>query len=106
MELLREISLSTGRPKKNALSSAEFERVFKIKEELVCRKTWKTVAPIDHTERRHDVTFISVDVESQENLCKIFYRILTKENKRKHRLLRASCGIFIEKTDEISRTLH
>jgi hypothetical protein len=27
------------------------------------------VAPIDHTERRHDVTFISVDVESQEDLC-------------------------------------
>jgi hypothetical protein len=37
------------------------------------------VAPIDHTERRHDVTFISVDVESQENLCKIFYRILANE---------------------------
>jgi hypothetical protein len=29
------------------------------------------VAPIDHTERRHDVTFISVDVESQENLCRL-----------------------------------
>jgi hypothetical protein len=38
------------------------------------------VAPIDHTERRHDVTFISVDVESQENLYTIFYRILAKEN--------------------------
>jgi hypothetical protein len=38
------------------------------------------VAPIDHTERRHDVTFISVDVETQKNRCAIFYRILAKEN--------------------------
>jgi hypothetical protein len=38
------------------------------------------VAPIDHTERCHDVTFISVDVESQENRCTIFYRIFAKEN--------------------------
>jgi hypothetical protein len=29
---------------------------------------------------RHDVTFISVDVESQENLFTIFYMILAKEN--------------------------
>jgi hypothetical protein len=36
------------------------------------------VAPIDHTERRHDVTFISVDVESQENLYN-FLQILAKE---------------------------
>jgi hypothetical protein len=41
----------------------------------------KDVAPIDHTERHHDVTFISVDVELQENMCTIFYRILAKENK-------------------------
>jgi hypothetical protein len=34
------------------------------------------VAPIDHAEIRHDVTFISADVESQENLWTIFYRIL------------------------------
>jgi hypothetical protein len=38
------------------------------------------VAPIAHTERRHDFTYFSVDVESQENLCTIFYRVLAKEN--------------------------
>jgi hypothetical protein len=40
----------------------------------------KDGAPIDQTERRHDVTFFSVDVESRENLCTIFYTMLTKEN--------------------------
>jgi hypothetical protein len=47
------------------------------------RPEWGTSLPetlIDHTERCHDDTFISVDVESQENLRTIFNRIFAKEN--------------------------
>jgi hypothetical protein len=55
----------------------------------------------NHTESRHNVTFFSVHVASRENLCSLFYRILAKES-----IAWASCGIFIEKTDEISGTLH
>jgi hypothetical protein len=69
---------------------------------MLAGKSRRDVAPIDHTERRR-VTFISVDLESQENLVCNFDRILAKENIV---YIRASCGIFIEKTDEISRTLH
>jgi hypothetical protein len=85
----------------------QFQRYFSI---LKTHGQWgarthdeaKDGAPIDQTERRHDVTLISVDVESQENLCTIFYRFW----QRKTLSMWASCGIFIEITDEILRTLH
>jgi hypothetical protein len=52
------------------------------------------VAPIDHTERRHDVTFFYVDVESQENLV---YNFLQDFGKRKHCLYEHHVEISSEK---------
>jgi hypothetical protein len=57
-------------------------KIWTTRDRLVISPEWGTCLPeiptddatIDHTERRHDVTFISVDVESQENRCTIFYK--------------------------------
>jgi glutathione peroxidase-family protein len=71
-------------------------------EQAPCSTLHAPRSMIDHTERRHDVTFISVEVESQDNRCTILYRSLAKEN-----IVYASIlWNFHRKTDEISITWH